>query len=271
MKWLDKLERKYGRYYIPNLMLKVILLSTIVYFITFYIIQDRNYINGLTLDRARILKGEVWRLFSFIFIPPMNNSLIIVALYLYFDYLAGVNLEHEWGEFKFNIYFLFGMIGTIIVSFITGVPATGAYVSTSIFLAFAKLFPNFVVYVFFILPVKMKWIGYFTWSGIILNFVLRIVGGNIMSAFLVVIPLINYFLFFGVGNYKSAKMRTNSKIRKIEYDKAFKENKKAYRHKCTVCGITDADDKNMLFRYCSKCNGEHAYCEKHIKNHEHIK
>lgn len=271
MKWLDKLERKFGKYYIPNLMLKIIMLSAVVYFITFYILRDYNYINGLTLNRDRILHGEVWRLFTFVFIPPLSGGLFWVILSLYFDYLAGVNLEHEWGEFKFNVYFLFGMIGTIILSFITGQSATGAYVTTSIFLAFAKLFPDFTVLLFFIIPVKMKWMGYLTWAGIIFNFAIALAVGSISSALLLLVPLINYFLFFGVGNYRNAKLRTSSKIRKMEYNKAFKEEEKPYRHKCAVCGITDADDKNMLFRYCSKCNGDYAYCEKHIKDHEHIK
>ncbi|MDO5517060.1 MAG: hypothetical protein Q4F66_05855 [Clostridium sp.] len=271
MKWLDKLERKFGKYYISNLMMKIIILSAVVYFITFYILQDYNYINGLTFDINRILKGEVWRIFTFVFIPPLSGSLFMVLISLYFDYLAGVNLEHEWGEFRFNVYFLFGMIGTMILSSITGAPATGSYVTTSIFLAFAKLFPDFTVLLFFIIPIKMKWMGYLTWAGIIFNIVIALAGGSVKSALLYLVPLINYFLFFGVGNYKNAKLRTGSKIRKMEYNKAFKAEEKPYRHKCTVCGITDADDKNMLFRYCSKCNGDYAYCEKHIKNHEHIK
>lgn len=271
MKWLDKLERKFGKYYIPNLMLKIIMLSAIVYFITFYILQDFNYINGLTLNWNRIFKGEVWRIFTFVLIPPLNGSLFMVILSLYFDYIAGVNLENEWGEFKFNVYFLFGMIGTIILSFITKQPATGSYVTTSIFLAFAKLFPDFTVLLFFIIPVKMKWLGYLTWAGVILKIVIALAGGSVTVAILCLVPLINYFIFFGYGNYNEVKFRTGSKIRKMEYDKAFNEAKKPYRHKCAVCGITDVDHKDMLFRYCSKCNGEYAYCEKHIKNHEHIK
>lgn len=271
MKWLDKLERRFGKYYIPNLMMKIIILSAVVYFITFYILHDYNYINGLTFDVNRILKGEVWRIFTFVLIPPLSGSLFMVLISLYFDYLAGVNLEHEWGEFRFNVYFLFGMIGTMILSSITGAPATGSYVTTSIFLAFAKLFPDFTVLLFFIIPIKMKWMGYLTWAGIILNVVMALASGSVKSALLFLVPLINYFLFFGVGNYKSAKLQAGSKIRKMEYSKAFKEEEKPYRHKCAACGITDADDKNMLFRYCSKCNGDYAYCEKHIKNHEHIK
>ena len=271
MKWLDKLERKFGRYYIQNLMWKVIVLSAVVYFITFYILGDSNYINGLTLVPDLVIKGQVWRLFSFVLIPPLSRNLFMLIISLYFDYLAGVNLENEWGEFRFNVYFFVGMTGTIILSFITGTSATGTYVTTSIFLAFAKLFPDFTVLLFFIIPIKMKWLGYLSWAGIIINVGILILGGNFMAAILSLVPLINYFLFFGFGNYKDMKLRTSSKIRKMEYDKAFKEETKPYRHKCTVCGITDTDDPNMLFRYCSKCNGTHAYCEKHIKNHEHIK
>ena len=270
MKWLDKLERKFGEYYIPNLMLTVIGLSAVVYVITYIILGDVNFITKLWMSPDDVMKGEVWRLVTFVIIPPLSGSMIMVVLGLYFDYLAGVTLEREWGEFKFNIYFFFGMLSTITVSFLTGVPATGSAVTLSIFLAFAKLYPNFTVLLFFIIPVKMKWLGYLSWAGILLKVVSSLINLSIGGAILALVPVLNYILFFGRSNFRNTKMRTGSVIRMSEYKKSMKSAQKPYRHKCEVCGITDLDDKNMIFRYCSKCNGHYAYCEKHIHDHEHI-
>lgn len=271
MKWLDKLERKFGKYYIPNLMLTVIGLSAVVYIITFYILGDVNYISKLTLYPPAVMNGEIWRLITFVIIPPTSGNILMVALGLYFTYIAGVSLENEWGEFKFNVYFFFGMLSSIAVSFITGSEATGATVTLAIFLAFAKLYPNYTILLFFILPVKMKWLGYLAWAGIVLEVVTSLINKNIAGAILSLVPILNYIVFFGKSNYRNSRMKAGSVIRMSDYKKGINSTKNPYRHKCTVCGITDLDDPNMSFRYCSKCNGHHGYCEKHILNHEHIK
>lgn len=271
MNWLDKLERKIGKFYIPNLMLKVIALNVLIYGITFFIIGDNSYILKLVMSPNEVMKGEVWRIVTFVFIPPLSGNLLIVILSLYFNYIAGVTLENEWGEFKFNIYFFFGMVSTIIVSFLTSQQATGTFVMLSIFLAFTKLAPDFTVLLFFILPVKMKWLGYLAWAQIIVTVGSFLFNGNITGAIISLVPILNYIIFFGKSNYRESKMRASSSIRMKKYKKSIQSVKKEYRHKCTVCGITDQDDPNMLFRYCSKCNGEYAYCENHIRNHDHIK
>lgn len=271
MKWLDKLERRFGKYYIPDLMLKVIIVSAILYVVTFFILGDTSFINSMVLIPGKVMQGQIWRIFTFIFIPPLTTSLISVVLTLYFNYLAGVSLEREWGEFKFNVYFFFGMITTIIVSFITKSPVDGTNITLSIFLAFAKIFPEFTVLLFFIIPIKMKYLGYLSWAMVIFNVVKSLITGNFGYALVYLLPLLNYIVFFGKSNYKNTTINATSKIRKNKYQKAFKVVEMPYKHKCTICGLTDADDKNMQFRYCSKCKGHHAYCEKHIYDHEHIK
>lgn len=271
MKWLDKLERKFGKIYIPNLMLTVIGLSAVVYIITFVILGNLGYINKLILYPGYVMNGEIWRLVTFLFIPPLSGNILIVAITFYFQYFIGVTLEREWGEFKFNVYFFVGAICTIIVSFLTNMPATGSAITLSLFLAFAKLFPEYTILLFFILPIRMKWLGYLAWATIALECLKSLLSGNILGIIFALVPVLNYILFFGVSNYRDTKMRSKSVIRMSDYRRDLKKaEKRGYRHKCTVCGITDADDKNMLFRYCSKCKGNHAYCEKHIHDHEHI-
>ena len=269
MKWLDKLQRKFGKFYIPNLMWGVIILSAASYIITYFFLGT-TFLNKLVLDPDAVMKGEIWRLVTFVIIPPITN--IIGAFFtLYFDYIAGVSLEEEWGEFKFNVYFFVAMIVSIIFSFVTGVPLTGAAITTSIFLAFAKLFPHFKVLLFFIIPLEVRWLGYLAWATILFGMIKGAVNGSIISICAAALPIVNYLLFFGKSFVREKKMRAGSVIRMSDYKKKTRVvEKRGYTHKCTVCGITDVDDPDMDFRYCSKCNGKHAYCEKHIKNHTHI-
>ena len=129
MKWLDRLERKYGRYAIKNLMLYIVILNAVVYVLM--MIPGTNLINKFILDPQLVLKGEIWRLVTYIFIPP-NASPIFIIFVLYFYYMIGSNLENEWGSFRFNLYYFLGMLGTTIATFITKGGATPIYKSVSL-------------------------------------------------------------------------------------------------------------------------------------------
>ena len=165
MNWLNKLERKFGKYSIKNLMLYIASLNFLVYLLIM-VDQSNNIVYKLMLKPELILKGEVWRLITFIFIPP-NTSAFFIIFALYFYYIAGRGLEHEWGSFKLNVYYLFGILGTIIASFITKGSATATYLNLSLFLAFARLYPDYEVLLFFVIPIKIKYFAYFNWFIII--------------------------------------------------------------------------------------------------------
>ena len=137
------------------------------------------------------MKGQVWRIITFIFIPPAS-SIITIAFVMYFYYMMGTTLENEWGTFKFNIYYLFGMIGTIIAAFLTG-SGTSVYLNLSLFLAFAYLFPDVEILLFFMLPVKVKWIAYLDWA----YFIFSLIFGTMSTRIAAIASLINFFIFFG--------------------------------------------------------------------------
>jgi membrane associated rhomboid family serine protease len=189
MKWLNKLERKFGRYAIPNLMNYIVGITMAVYIVQ-YVLNISAY-RYLAFIPDLIMKGQVWRIITFIFIPPAS-SIITIAFVIYFYYLMGTTLENEWGTFKFNIYYLFGMIGTIIAAFLTG-SGTSVYLNLSLFLAFAYLFPDVEILLFFILPVKVKWIAYLDW----VYFILSLIFGTMSTRIAVTASLINFFIFFG--------------------------------------------------------------------------
>lgn len=262
MKFLDKLERKFGKLAIHNLMGYIVFSNAAVYILAYF---QSDFLSYIYLSPYSVLHGEVWRLVTFLFIPPMTSILFII-LALYFEYMIGISLEHEWGAFKFNIYYFVGVIGTIIASFITGLPMSNGYLNLSLFFAFAKLFPEFELLIFFILPVKIKYLGWISWIMLIISFIL----GSMSTRVAIVVAILNYILFFGKDSIMSKKHATNAHIRKREY-KSKMSNKKPHMHQCEVCGKTELDDVNLEFRYCSKCDGRHEYCMEHLFTHEHIK
>lgn len=192
---LGKLERKFGKFAIQNLMLYIIT-GMGVFYIADMILStnpDNNIflLDMIYFDRAKILAGEVWRVLSFLLMPP-DYRLILMVFILYFYWLMGTQLEAKWGSFKFNVYYFTGVIGCIIAGFITGF-STNVYLNLSVFLAFAVLFPEEEIYAFFVLPVKVKWLGLIDAALLIYKF---INGGYYIRIF-IVLSIANFFLFFG--------------------------------------------------------------------------
>ena len=206
MNWLDKIERKMGRHYIPNLM-KYLCIIMAGLFILKYLPGLNSAYSLLRFDRARILQGEVWRVITFIFLPP-DYSLIGVILSLYFYYFLGTALESRWGSARFNLYYLLGVIGNIVSGFILGY-ATNTYLNTSLLLAFAIYYPDFQFLLFFFLPIKVKWIGWLAAAGLIYEL---IVGTWPMRAALL-FSLLPVAVFFGKQGWLQLKMD----IRKLQF------------------------------------------------------
>ena len=109
MNWLYKLERRFGRFGIPNLMLYVAAGQAIVWLVVMFAYYPLYFL--LDLNRTGLFAGQVWRLVSFVFLPPLTTSPIYVVLEIYLLYWLGSALERTWGSFKFTVYFLLGMIG----------------------------------------------------------------------------------------------------------------------------------------------------------------
>jgi len=261
MKWLYKLENKYYKYSIKNLMLYVVTLTFLTYIFSTF---NPFIIEKLSFTPSLILKGEIWRLVTFLFIPPTFNPLGLLIT-LYFFYMIGTSLENYWGSFKFNIYYFLGLLTTIIAMFITNTQGTSFYLNLSLFLAFSYLFPNMEILLFFIFPIKVKYIGYLYW----LSLFYTILFGSLSLKISAISSVINFLIFFGHEIFTKIKIRKKSYLRRKQFQSQIPKIKK-YHHKCTVCGITDVDDPTMEFRYCTKCAGKHAYCSKHLYNHTHI-
>ena len=290
MNWINKLERKFGRYAIKNLMLYI----TILYAIGFLIIQfaPMFYFQYLSMDVNAILHGQIWRLFTFIVYPP-NTSVWFIILSLYLYYSIGQALEYAWGAFRFNLYFFTGVFMHILAAFITYfvfdvsfLAMMGAsYLNLSLFFAYATIYPNQQFLLFMVLPIKVKHLAlidaiYFAYS--ILQAFMPAYGGgpvgviykaNALAAF---VSVLNFLLFF--MSTRNAKRFAPSEVkRRAAYHRGVKEGQakqmvyNGARHRCAVCGRTELDDDTLEFRYCSKCNGNYEYCQDHLFTHEHVK
>lgn len=211
MDWLDKLERKFGRHTPSNLMFLMVILMGVVYGVE--LLFNSSITPLLQLDMGKVMEGQVWRLLSFVILPPAGSGIIFTVLALYFYYFVGNALEKAWGSFRFNVYYLFGIIGTIIAAAITGY-GVNAYLNLSLFLAFAMLFPNMQVMLFFIIPVKVKWLAWLNAALFIYQFIIS--GWGIRAS--IVASLVNFIIFFGPDFIR----RIRHKIRFRDMNKYFK-------------------------------------------------
>ena len=291
---MKKLRRNFERFCyqnrskgIPNLMLYITIGTAIVYILS--LVDNSNTLyNVLCFNRSLILQGQVWRLFTYVFTHNAGNILwMFVSLLCYFS--LGRAMENIWGTFRFNLFYFSGVIMMDIFCMIFGgFRADVYYLNMSLFLGYATLYPNAGFLLFFIIPIK-AWI--FALFDLILTFVevARLTAAGLFPYNLFpLIAIANYFLFFGkdVLNVIPLSWRINAgrlfkkkSVKKTgtvpfptagSYQATTAKVKEPYTHKCTVCGKTDVTNPELEFRYCSRCNGYHCYCEEHINNHTHI-
>lgn len=292
--FVQKLERKLGKYAIHNLMYYIIILYVVGWVIQ--IVNPVFYHAALSLDIQKILSGQVWRLVTFIIMPPEDSSYIFMIFTLYLYYMLGTSLERAWGAFRFNLYFFMGVLFHIaagfLIYFIFGVnyPLTTYYLNMSLFFAFALMYPNMELYLFFIIPIKIKWLalidGIYFAITIFAGFSSLFMKGEALLAVIrlalslgimplpeiavgALVSLLNFVVFFFLTrNYK--RYSPSEIRRKQKYKNQVRQSRKVARHKCDICGRTNETNPELAFRYCSKCEGNHEYCEEHIFKHEHI-
>ncbi|HIS94700.1 MAG TPA: rhomboid family intramembrane serine protease [Candidatus Ventricola gallistercoris] len=186
------LERRLRRYSISNLMQYIVIGQGIV-FALLWIWPSLGYrlYSLITLTRTGLMHGQIWRLVTFVFVPP-SSSPIFILFALYFYYLIGMGLEHRWGKVKFNLYYLVGMVAAVISALITGY-AGNSFLNLSLFFAYAALYPDEEVLLFMILPIKMKYLAALDAALYLYQFIV----GSASTRVTIVLCLLNVFLFLG--------------------------------------------------------------------------
>ncbi|MBN1854907.1 MAG: hypothetical protein JW829_19390 [Pirellulales bacterium] len=271
MKFIARLEQRFGRFAIPNLTLIFIIGQALIYAIDYLRTSQGGdpVIGRIAFVPAHVMAGEVWRIVTFLFMPPQLNPIFALIYWMVFN-LMGTALENQWGIFRYNLFLFIGAFASMAAAFLVpNMPATNMFLYNSVFLAFAFLFPDFVFHLFFILPIRVKWLAWIDW--LLLGIACLTLSWDVhgwISRVMILASVTNFFLFFGQEIWYRFRM----KQRRIAFESRLRTSrqKKKYRHKCTVCGITNLDDPKMQFRYCSKCDGHLGYCMEHIHNHEHV-
>ncbi|MGN0985993.1 MAG: hypothetical protein ACI4OU_05805 [Candidatus Enterenecus sp.] len=291
---IDRFCAKHPRFGIPNLMKVIVFAQIAVYVIDLILclmyrapvgsgvfVQYLEFVPYLIYNKL-----QLWRLVTWIVVPSSQNVFYLL-LGCYFYYWIATMLERQWGTAKFNLFYFGGALLSAVMGMLIGWLQTSQthyyspidlsyYLNLSIFLVLATMFGEMQVLLFFVVPVKMKWMALLDVVLVIVNMVQYIQAGFWMLALAPLASFVNYFVFtwpFWQMRLGTVRRRTDPQV--ISFKKAQQKAQKAqqtqtWRHKCAVCGITDLDDPDMEFRYCSKCDGYYCYCANHINNHVHI-
>lgn len=276
------MEKKYGRYAIKNLIIYLLAAYALGYVL---LLTAPTVYGYLELNPALVMKGQVWRLITWVCTVPESFSFFILFMFM-FQYFIGSSLERYWGSFRYNCYIFSGIffmtISTMIVYWITGISMSPStyYINMASFLAFAVCFPDVQVYFMMIIPLKIKWLAiidviYMAYEFIAVGqySVYGAAGQKLMWATRVsiIVSVLNFILFyFGTRNMK--RFAPKEMHRKYTYKKSVKAASPAggTKHKCAICGRTEKDGDNLVFRYCSKCNGNYEFCQDHLYTHKHF-
>lgn len=197
--WLNKLERKYGRFGIPNLT--NILVGGQILILAIELFVDRTVTYWVALNRTLLFQGEIWRILTFVFVPFSGGSILSVVLGIYFTWFIGTALEREWGDFRYTVYFLTGMLGTVLACVLTGGTASTYCLSLSLLLAFAMLYPEVQVLLFFVIPIRVKYFGFFAAALWVFSFLVASPMGKLEY----LLCMLNVWLFFGPMAYRSVR------------------------------------------------------------------
>lgn len=217
MTWLEKIQKKFRRVQgVPHLMWFVTGLMLMAAMLDLISPEPNAFLSMMTFDRSLILSGEVWRIVTFLFIPP-SNSVLFLVIALYFNVFLGDLLEEKWGSGIFTLYYGIGVLGAIIAGMIEG-EGSNAFISTSMFLAIACLYPDLEIRLFFILPVKIKWIGIVDAVLYVLVAIFSILTWSWEILAALIASLINFLIFFGPSFIDMWKTRRRIQKRRSRYN-----------------------------------------------------
>ena len=279
----DKIERYcllHPRFGVQRLMLYIVVGNVLVYLVGMMDTSGTFY-GLLYFDPAQFCHGQLWRLFTYPLVPE-QNGILWVAIALYFYYFIGSSLEQAWGAGKFTIYYISGVLLTAVYSllvyliFRVDVVVSATFVNLSMFFAFATLWPEQRVLLFYIIPVKVKWLAWLDVALYGYDMLRCFVSGRVAAGFVPLVGIGAYLLFCGSWLFDSLRPSSaRKKAKVIHFKQAVKKGEQTHstqtlERRCAVCGKRAAEHPELEFRYCSRCQGYHCFCQEHINNHIHF-
>lgn len=252
MTFLNRIERVLAPFALPGIIRYVVGLNALTYILA---VISPGYLEVLNLQPELVLQGQIWRLFTWIFIPPtMSPIFILFALWLLWIY--GEALEAQWGTFRLNVFYFTGVVAcTVAAMFVGGSVAFNGLLNASIFFAFATLNPDFRLLLFFILPVKVKWLALFMLGMILLS----ALGGTWTLRVAMLVCFSNYLLFFGPEFFRKTTEARKTAVRRRKFEAAATSDETL--HRCHVCQRTEVTNPELEFRVAADGN---EYCNDHL-------
>ncbi len=256
MKWIDHAEARFGHLAIPNLIRLIAAFNALVFVL--YKFSPR-FLEAITLDPEAVMRGEVWRLVSYIFIPSIGGPItdwLFAALYIWYLWWLGDGLENAMGSFRVNLFYGLGMAGTTVAAFFAGANFSTAILNNSILFAFARFYPDMMIYLMGLIPVKVKWLAWISGALLMIGFIFGEWGYRLA----LVVALTNFFVFFGREIFQDAMHRRDVQTRRSRFEKAQTPDDEAL-HRCEVCGRTENAAPDLEFRVAKD---GHEYCVEHL-------
>lgn len=265
MSWRQSFSRLIDSIAIPNISLYLVMGQVAVFGMMAF--RGNQIIAPILFTPALVLEGQVWRIFTFILMPPSASPVFLIfAWYLF--WMMGTALENHWGTSRYNLFLLLGWALTVAVAFVSPtsfIPVSNAFLAGSVFLAFAFLAPDFELLLFFVLPVKIKWLALIQWCGYALFFIT----GSGAERLAVLASVGNFLIFFGRDLWDLVRQKKRQRSYQARQS-AVKAAEAEPRFQCRTCGKDSNTNPELDFRYCSQCTGDQCYCPEHIRNHEHV-
>lgn len=249
---MERLERSLSRFAVPGLIRYIVALNALVFIL---VTLDPGYVHFLELNPTAILRGEVWRVVSWIFLPE-TQSFFWIIFYLMFTWWLGDLLEASWGTFRMNAYYLLGMALCIGSALIFGASGGNLFLNLSLFLAVATLAPDLEILLFLVIPMKIKWVALFS----LIYPAYTLLFGPLAEKMGVIMCLGNYLIFFAPAYFQGTLASHKIRERRQRFEAA-KLGADAVLHTCAVCGASESSHPDTEFRVSSDGN---EYCTEHL-------
>ncbi|MEZ5387797.1 MAG: hypothetical protein R3F13_19995 [Prosthecobacter sp.] len=240
---ISTLESKFGRFAIPGLVQILAVLQMIVFLMMYAGPAEMQVVvmKSVMPSADKVLSGQVWLLFSHVLVPPFDSPFSCL-LTSYFTLWLGRVLEESWGAFRVNLYVLWLVLSLGVWSLFFGYPLTSYWLLNTILFAVAVLIPNEEILLFFVIPVKMKWIALLSAGAMFFMFM-----RSPASIFLILFANLNFLAVFGPHFAQMWLHRGKVAARRSRFESA-QLPQGSFFHQCSVCKKTEIDNPQLDFR-----------------------